>query len=96
MSLKGFEWLRKEVTQDKIEIVRQLEPVAKDLGCSMAQLALAWCLTNPNVSTVITGATRAEQVRENMKSLDVVPKLTPQVMERIEAVLANKPVLEEE
>jgi voltage-dependent potassium channel beta subunit len=95
MSLKGFEWLREEVTQDKLEKVRQLEPVAKDLGCSMAQLALAWCLTNPNVSTVITGATRAEQVRENMKSLDVVPKLTPQVMERIEAVLANKPVLEE-
>jgi voltage-dependent potassium channel beta subunit len=96
MSLKGFEWLRKEVTQDKLEKVRQLEPVAKDLGCSMAQLALAWCLTNPNVSTVITGATRAEQVRENMKALDVVPKLTPQVVERIEAILANKTVLEEE
>ncbi|MDD5370155.1 MAG: aldo/keto reductase [Anaerolineaceae bacterium] len=95
MSLQGFDWLREQLTQDKLEKVRQLVPVAQDLGCSMAQLALAWCLTNPNVSTVITGASRAEQVRENMKALDVVPKLTPQVLEKIEAVLANKPVAEE-
>ena len=71
-------------------------PVAQDLGCSMAQLALAWCLKNPHVSTVITGASRAAQVHENMKALDVVPLLTTEVMARIEAILANKPEQEEE
>jgi aryl-alcohol dehydrogenase-like predicted oxidoreductase len=65
--------------------------VADELGCSMAQLALAWCLKNPNVSTVITGASRASQVTENMKSLDVVDQLNSQVMERIEGILKNKP-----
>ena len=68
-SLKGYEWLRQYLlTPQNIEKVKQLQPLAKDLGCTMAQLALAWCLKNPNVSTVITGATRPEQVVENMKS----------------------------
>ena len=65
--------------------------MADDLGCTQAQLALAWCFKNPNVSTVITGASRVEQVHENMKALEVVDKLTPDVMERIEGVLNNKP-----
>lgn len=94
-TLKGFEWLRErlesEEGQRQIEKTRQLTPIAKDLGCSMAQLAIAWCLKNPNVSTVITGASRREQVSDNMKALEVVPCLTPEVMERIEAVLENKP-----
>ncbi len=71
-------------------------PDADELGCSMAQLALAWCLKNPHVSTVITGASKAEQVHENMKALDVVASLTPEVMERIEAVLSNKPLEEDD
>ena len=71
-------------------------PIAAELGCSMAQMALAWCLKNPNVSTVITGASRPEQVVENMKALDVVEKLTPEVMERIEMILQNKPAPEED
>jgi len=71
-------------------------PIAQELGCSMAQLALAWCLKNPHVSTVITGASRPEQVRENMRALEVVNKLTPEVMERIEAILENKPEPEED
>jgi aryl-alcohol dehydrogenase-like predicted oxidoreductase len=62
----------------------------------MAQLALAWCLKNPNVSTVITGASRPEQVEENMKSLEVTEKLTSDVMERVEAVLGNKHQFEED
>ena len=66
-------------------------PIAQELGCSMAQLALAWCLKNPNVSTVITGASRAKQVHENLAALEVVPKLTGDVMEQIEAILENKP-----
>ena len=61
--------------------------MAKDLGCTLAQLALAWCVRNPHVSTVITGATRVEQISENMKALDVVDKLTPDVLSRIGAIV---------
>jgi voltage-dependent potassium channel beta subunit len=95
--LPGFEWLRPRIEnaegQRRVGVVKTLEPIAKELSCTMAQLALAWCLKNPNVSTVITGASRAEQVTENMKALDVLPKLTPDVMDRIEALLGSKPVL---
>ena len=91
-TLAGYEWLRESVmTPKNIEKVKQLEPIAKNLDCTMAQLALAWCLKNPNVSTVITGATRPEQVVENMKAPDIVPKLEPEVMEQIEQVLENEP-----
>ena len=69
-TLPGYEWLRQRFESDEakrnLEKVQQLQPIAQTLGCSMAQLALAWCLTNPNVSTVITGASRPEQVTENM------------------------------
>ena len=95
--LPGYEWLRarleKEETKANLEKVRQLVPFASELGCSMAQLALAWCLKNPNVSTVITGASKVSQVTENMSALDVVPKLTPDVLQRIEQILHNKPEL---
>ena len=95
VTLSGYDWLRErfesQEAQRNIEKVKQLEPVADALGCTTAQLALAWCLKNPNVSTVITGASRPEQVTENMKALDVVGKLTEQVMEQIEAILGNKP-----
>jgi len=69
--------------------VDALEPIAADLGCTLAQLALAWCLKNPNVSTVITGASRVSQVEENLKAADVAPKLTGEVMARIEAATAG-------
>jgi voltage-dependent potassium channel beta subunit len=95
LALEGYEWLRDQYESEEgrrqIEKVRQLVPVAEELGCSLAQLAIAWCLKNPNVSTVITGASRPEQVRENMQALDVASKLTGAVMERIEAILENKP-----
>jgi aryl-alcohol dehydrogenase-like predicted oxidoreductase len=65
--------------------VSELEPIAKDLGCTLAQLAIAWCAKNPRVSTVITGASRVAQVKENLKAKDVIAKLTPQVMDRIDA-----------
>lgn len=95
MSLPGYEWLRKrlesEEGQRQIEKVRQLMPIAQELGCTMAQLAIAWCLKNPNVSTVITGASRPEQVRQNMQALEVAQHLTPEVMARIETILNNKP-----
>ena len=95
VTLPGYEWLRKhfesEETRRNIEKVKQMMPIADELGCTMAQLALAWCLKNPNVSTVITGASRPGQVQENMQALDVVGKLSDDVMERIEAILGNRP-----
>jgi len=95
-SLPGYEWLAKTMLRpEAIEKARQLQPIADDLGCSMAQMALAWCLLNPNVSTVITGASRVEQVHENLKALEVLPKLTPDVVERIESVLQNRPELDD-
>jgi voltage-dependent potassium channel beta subunit len=100
VSLSGYGWLRDEFESDegkqRIEKVKLLAPLAQELGCSLAQLGLAWCLKNPNVSTVITGASRAEQVKENMRALEVVEKLEDGVMERIEAILGNKPQAEED
>ena len=98
--MEGFGWLREnfegEIAKQNIEKVKQLIPIAEDLGVSMPQLALAWCLKNPNVSTVITGASRVEQVIENMKAIDVVPRLDESVQARIEEVLQNKPDPEED
>lgn len=95
MTLKGYDWLRRSLESEEgkqqIEKVRKLTPLAEELHCTTSQLALAWCLKNPNVSSVITGATKPEQVHENMKALDVVDKLAPEVMERIEGILENKP-----
>lgn len=89
---QGLEWLRGiAFAPARIEKVQHLEPIANDLNCTLSQLAIAWCLKNPHVSSVITGATRVEQLKENLKSLEVVPKLTHDVMERIEGVLGNKP-----
>ncbi len=91
-ALPGFDWLQEhQITAERIEKVKHLSLIAADLGCTMSQLALAWCLKNPNVSTVITGASRPEQVVENMKAIDVEDKLTPEIMEKIELVLGNKP-----
>ena len=91
-SLQGYSWLKDSViTPERVEKVRQLKPIADELGCTLAQLGLAWCLKNPNVSTVITGASRAAQVHENMQALEVAPKLTPDLLERIEAILSNLP-----
>ena len=71
--------------------VRELMPIAADLGCTMAQMALAWCLRNPHVSTVMTGASKPEQVVENLKALAVVEKLTPDILARIDTVLDYAP-----
>ena len=96
-SLPGYDWIKDYwLTPQNLEKVKQLEPTAKAMGCSLAQLALAWCLKNPHVSTVITGATRPEQVIENMKADEIVNKLDDSVMEKIDGILGNKPRLEEE
>jgi voltage-dependent potassium channel beta subunit len=89
-ALKGYEWLQNSLTNpDRIERVKKLKKVADDLGCPLALLSLAWCLKNSHVSTVITGASRVQQVRENMKALDAVPLLTAEVMQRIDQILAK-------
>ena len=88
-AVKGYEWIAERVTDPaKVAAVEKLRPIASDLGCTISQLALAWCLKNPNVSTVITGASRVSQVHENMKALDMVPKLTAEVVKAIEAATA--------
>ncbi len=97
--LESYKWLRGMFESDmgrrQMETIKALQPIADDLGCTMAQMAIAWCLTNPRVSTVITGASRPAQVTENMAALEVVEALTPEVRERIEGVVDNKPGAEE-
>ena len=86
--LEGYGWLKDRLLDPaKLEVTRKLGKVAEELGVSLAQMSLAWVLKNPHVSTVITGASRVEQVRENMKAVDVVPLLTDEVMARIEGAL---------
>ncbi|MGH9068206.1 MAG: potassium channel beta subunit family protein [Acidimicrobiales bacterium] len=86
-TLPGYEWLREALTDpDSNAKVRDLTAVAGDLGCTMSQLAIAWCVRNPRVSSVITGASRVDQVRENLGAMDVVPLLTDEVMARIAGV----------
>ena len=90
-ALKGYEWLHGSLTnQEKLAKVAGLEPIAKELGGTVAQLAIAWCLKNPFVSTVITGASRVEQVHENMKSAEIASKLTPEIMEKIDEAFGVK------
>jgi voltage-dependent potassium channel beta subunit len=90
-ALAGYDWLRDDLTnQEKLAKVRALEPVARDLGCSLSQLAIAWCLKNPYVSTVITGASRVEQVHENMKASEIAPRLTADVLKQIDAIFIDK------
>ena len=90
-ALEGYDWLRDDLTnQEKLAKVRALEPIAKELGCTLSQLAIAWCLKNPYVSTVITGASRVEQVHENMKAAEVAPKLTPDILEKIDSIFEVK------
>ncbi len=90
-ALKGYEWLKDDITdKDRLAKVAALEPIAKEIGCTLSQLALAWCLKNPFVSTVITGASRVQQVHENMKAEDVVDKIVPEMMERIDGIFGVK------
>eukprot|EP01006_Ploeotia_vitrea_P062980 TRINITY_DN84737_c0_g1_i1.p1 TRINITY_DN84737_c0_g1~~TRINITY_DN84737_c0_g1_i1.p1 ORF type:complete len:359 (-),score=180.51 TRINITY_DN84737_c0_g1_i1:22-1098(-) len=74
-----------------VEQLKSLGAIAEELGCTQAQLSLAWCIKNEDITSVITGASRVEQVEENMRAIDFVPLLTDDVMARIEAILKNKP-----
>lgn len=92
LSGAGLNGLEEKNFDTILEKVEQLKPIAESVGATVAQLALAWTIINPNVSTVITGASRKEQVVENLKALEISKKLTPEVLEKIEKVLKNKPV----
>jgi voltage-dependent potassium channel beta subunit len=91
----GMEWLKENIVGDEVkwkhDKIKKLKGVADDLGISLNRLAIAWVLKNPNVSTAILGASKTEQLTDNLKALDVVPMLSIEVMERIELAIGNKP-----
>ena len=87
----GMDWLKENVTnKDNIAKVQALEPIAKNLDCTISQLSLAWCLKNPFVSSVITGASKMSQLQENMKASEVAPKLTDDVLKKIDDIFGAK------
>lgn len=96
LAMENYDWLREKLLEtesgkNKLKKVEKLAKVADEADISMPEMALAWCLKNPNVSTVITGASKPEQVRQNMKAIDKVEKLTDDVLAKIEKILDNKP-----
>lgn len=92
LGMDGLEWLKeRNLTQERITAVLALGDLAKELGLSLPVMSLAWCLKNPNVSTVILGASKLQQLQENMQALGAQELLTPDVMQRIEDILQNKP-----
>jgi voltage-dependent potassium channel beta subunit len=94
LGMKGFEWLAERwLTKDKLDKVKKLAALADSLSITMAQLSIAWCLKNPHVSTVILGATQKNQLVDNLGSIDALEKLTPEVMAKIEKIVATKPIL---
>ena len=99
-NVEGYDWLKAryagEDGQKRLDKVRQLKKVADQAGLSLAHLALGWCYKNPNVSTVILGASKVAQLQENLKVLDALPKLTSDVMNAIEKVMGNRPGKKEE
>ncbi|HYZ91989.1 MAG TPA: aldo/keto reductase [Actinomycetota bacterium] len=89
-ALPGYDWLRDMLTDKEANAkVRKLKSIADDLGCSLAQLSIAWCAANPNVSSVILGASRVSQLEENLGALEVLPKLDDEVLERIDVAIAD-------
>jgi voltage-dependent potassium channel beta subunit len=95
-ALEGFDWLKdKWVADDKMKKVKKLTELATKLGVGTASLSIAWCIKNPHVSTAILGATKKQQLLDNLKALEVVEKLTLEVMEKIESIMKTKPVLPE-
>ena len=92
MSLEGYEWLKeRSVLEDKIEKVRQLGDFAKELNVNLSTLSIAWCISNPNVSSAILGATKESQLLENLKALEILPLLTTEVKDKIDQIMGTKP-----
>jgi len=92
LALPEMSWLKDRViTDDKIKKVKSLTDLSKQLGVSTASLSIAWCIKNPHVTTTILGATKKEQLLDNLKSIEVMEKLTPDVLEKIENIMQTKP-----
>jgi voltage-dependent potassium channel beta subunit len=89
LALENYAWLKEAVaTEANLAKVKKLAPIAKELSCTLAQLSIAWCLTNSDVSSVLLGASRASQVTENLKALEVAKQLKPEVLAMISAAVA--------
>lgn len=96
LTLEGYGWLKdKSYTEDRLSRVRQLQTVANRLGVPLATLSVAWCLTNPNVTSAILGATKESQLVENLKALEVLPMLTTEILAEIDQIMGTKPKLPE-
>lgn len=96
LAIEGFGWLKERtIMEEKFVKVKQLQTLAAELGVSLAALSIAWCIQNPNVTTAILGATKKEQLTDNLTALEVVKLLTPEVIANIEHIMQNKPVLAE-
>jgi len=94
LDLKGMDWLKDRVmAEEKMKKVVELQKLADKMNLPLAKLSLAWCLKNPNVSTMILGASKAAQLKENLTVLEVVPLLTDKVMANIDEIMGTKPVL---
>lgn len=95
LDIKGFDWLKERwLQEEKIKKLKKLVALAEKIGVSMASLAIAWTIKNPNVSTAILGATKKEQLYDNLKALETLEKLSPEVMDKIEKILQNKPFMD--
>lgn len=93
LSIEGLEWLKDRVlTEENIIKTKALNSIAGDLGVALPQLAIAWCLKNNNVSTVILGGSKTQQLKDNLAAFDVLPKLSDDVLASIELILDNKPI----
>lgn len=95
LAIEGFDWLKDRwIQDDKLAKVKKLATLADELGVNLASLSIAWTIHNPNVTTAILGATKKEQLEQNLKALEVLPVLTNEVIQKIEDILQNKPVLD--
>ena len=95
-ALEGFDWLKERwVSEDKLKKVKKLSDLADKIGVTTAALSIAWAIHNPNVSTAILGATKKQQLNANIKALEVLPLLTPEILEKIETIVQTKPILAE-
>jgi voltage-dependent potassium channel beta subunit len=96
LGLEGFDWLKDRwIAEEKISKVKKLAELATRMGVTVAALSIGWCIKNPNVTTAILGATRKEQLLDNLKALDAAEKITPEIMSEIETIMQTKPALPE-
>ena len=95
LAIEGFDWLKDRwIQDDKLAKVKKITTLANELNVTLAALSIAWTIHNPNVTTAILGATKKEQLEQNLKALDALPVLTPEVIKKIEDILQNKPILD--